>query len=118
MCKFLSNLIYEEHYSEKVCLERKNRIRLSLAAYTYEFHDDSIISDAEFDELSKKIQPKMLTGNSKLDKFFAEEFSPDTGQWIHKHPETEKLEAIYYIYKNPNNKLIRQGAKVYEYSNE
>ena len=115
MCKFVSNLSYEEHYSEKVCLERKNRIRLSLAAYAYEFKADSIMSDGEFDELASKINTKMLTGHAIMDKFFAEEFSADTGQWIHDHPELDKLEAIYLVYKNPNKKLIRCGDKVYEY---
>jgi hypothetical protein len=98
-----------------VCLERKNRIRLSLAAYSYEFKADSIMSDGEFDELAKKINPKMLTGNEMLDTFFKEHFSPDTGQWIHSHPEINKIAAIYLMYKNPNKKLVRFGAKVYEY---
>ena len=115
MCKFQSNLSYTEHYSDEVCLERKNRIRLSLAAYAYEFKSDSIMSDGDFDDLAKKINPEMKTGSDLLDNFFKTEFGPDTGQWIHLHPELDKLEAIYYMYKNQKKKLIRFGAKIYEY---
>ena len=37
--------------------EIRNRIRLSLASYSYEFHDDSLMTDAEFDKLSREINP-------------------------------------------------------------
>ena len=83
-------------YSEEI----RNRILLSVAAYAYEFEDHSIISDAEFDELSKRINPQHKTGNTMLDIFFTEEFSPDTGMWIRKHPEIFKLKHIYdTVYK-------------------
>ena len=38
--------------------EIRNRIKLSVAAYAYEFVGDSIMSDHEYDELSRKINPK------------------------------------------------------------
>lgn len=80
-------------------VEKRRRIRLSLAAYAYEFHDDPIMSDAEFDELAKNIDIRVKTGDSALDKihdeFFREEYSPDTGQWIHKHPFPGRLEWLY-----------------------
>lgn len=83
-------------YSDEI----RNRILLSVAAYSYEFEDHSIISDAEFDELSKRINPQHKTGNTMLDIFFAEEFSPDTGLWVRKHPEIFKLKHIYdTVYK-------------------
>ena len=59
--------------------EIRNRIRLSIAAYAYEFKDDQIMSDAEFDELALKIKPEEKTGNLKLDNFFKKHFQPDTG---------------------------------------
>jgi hypothetical protein len=107
-------LSYEEYYSDDVCLERRNRCRLSLAAYTYEFKAVSIMSDADYDELSKKIRKNMCTGNELMDKFFREEFSTDTGQWIHDHPELDKVAAIYYCLENKEKKLFRKGATVYE----
>lgn len=88
-------------------IERYNRIRLSIAAYAYEFKNESIMSDGEFDKLCLQINPnkstiedshdeKQIQRYDILDKFFKEEFSPDTGQWIHKHPE---LEIVAWCYK-------------------
>ena len=83
---------------EGVNQEIRNRIRLSVAAYAYEYKDDPIMSDDDFDKLAKKINPEEKTGNRKLDNFFKKEFSADTGMWIHKHPEKNKLEQIYLNY--------------------
>ena len=78
--------------------EIRNRIRLSVAAYAYEYIDDPIMSDTDFDALALKINPNENTGNRKLDNFFKKEFMPDTGMWIHKHPEKEKLKNLYMEY--------------------
>tara|TARA_B100001287_G_C22216425_1_gene314862 strand:+ start:105 stop:365 length:261 start_codon:yes stop_codon:yes gene_type:complete len=78
--------------------EIRNRIRLSVAAYAYEFVGDSIMSDQEYDELSLKINPKEKTGNDMMDKFFRTQFQPDTGMWIRTHPEIKKLEYLYKKY--------------------
>ena len=75
--------------------EIRNRIRLSLASYAYEFHDDSLMTDAEFDKLSREINPNEKTGNELIDRFFREEFVPDSGMWIRRHPELDKLKLIY-----------------------
>ena len=66
-------------------------------AYAYEFKD-SIMSDHEYDELSRKINPKEKTGNDMMDKFFRTQFQPDTGMWIRTHPEIKKLEYLYKKY--------------------
>ena len=78
--------------------EIRNRIILAVAAYAYEYMDDPIMSDTEFDQLALKINPNEKTGNRKLDNFFKKHFMPDTGMWIHQHPEKEKLEFIYKEY--------------------
>ena len=70
------------------------RIRLSVAAWTYEKYDHSIMSDADYDRMSLEVDPKITTGNRKLDKFFREQFDPSTGSWIHRHPELEKIDHI------------------------
>lgn len=75
--------------------EVRRRIRVSVAAYAYEFENDSIMSDAEFDELALSVCPELDTGNEKLDEFFRTEFDPATGQWVHKHPELEGLRTVY-----------------------
>jgi hypothetical protein len=76
--------------------ERRNRIKLSVAAYAYEFDNTSIISDADFDKLAQQINVQINTGNTVLDRFFGTEFQPDTGQWIHKHPELDKVKQLYH----------------------
>lgn len=81
--------------------EIRNRIKLSVAAYAYEFKGDSIMTDHEYDELSLKINPNEETGNDVMDKFFKTQFQPDTGMWIRSHPEIKKLEYLYKkYYKN------------------
>ena len=86
-------------------VEKRNRIRLSLAAYAYEILDHSIMSDFEYDQLSKLINPMVMTDNIVLDVFFMGKFSADTGMWIHEHPELPKLAALF-------NRL--QAAGIYE----
>jgi hypothetical protein len=78
--------------------EIRRRIKLSIAAYAYEFEDDSIISDAEFDSICLEVQPKLMTGNGKMDRFFLNHFDPSTGQWIRKHPEVHRIKELYYKY--------------------
>ena len=81
--------------------EIRNRIKLSVAAYAYEFKGDSIMTDHEYDELSLKVNPNEKTGNDMMDKFFRTQFQPDTGMWIRLHPEIKKLEYLYKkYYKN------------------
>jgi hypothetical protein len=75
------------------------RIKVAVAAYAYEVEDDPIISDEEFDRLSLTIDPEILTGNDTMDKFFREEFDPNTGSWIHKHPEKEKLKQLVKLWR-------------------
>lgn len=76
-------------------VERRNRIRLSVAAFAYECVGESIMSDAEFDALARSIRPEVMTGRFGLDAFFLSRFSPDTGMWIHQHPELSKVRDLY-----------------------
>ena len=78
--------------------EIKNRIKLSVAAYAYEFLGDSIMTDHQYDELSLKINPNEKTGNEKMDNFFKTQFEPCTGMWIRKHPEIKRLDYLYKKY--------------------
>lgn len=80
--------------------EIRNRIRLTIAAYAYEMEDNPIMTDFEFDELSRSINPKEKTGNKKLDNFFKKHFNPDTGMWIRQHPELDKVAYLYERYYN------------------
>ena len=75
--------------------ERRKRIKASLAAYAYEFLDETIMTDGDFDELLKTIDINIKTGHNTLDEFFETVFSPHTGQWIHKHPELDGIRRVY-----------------------
>jgi hypothetical protein len=83
-------------FGDKTAKQRRIRIRLTLAAYAYEFKNNSTMSDAEFDELSKQVDVFQRTGNDVLDDFFEKEFETDTGQWIQKHPDLPGVDALYF----------------------
>ena len=76
------------------------RIKLSVAAYAYEYRNDSVMSDAEFDEMSYLVDTSIATGNRKLDNFFKKHFEPATGMWVRKHPDKKGLVNIYERYYN------------------
>ena len=76
-------------------IETKNRIRLSVYAYAYEFMNDSLVDDGKFDKLSQQIKPTATTGNKRMDEFFSKEFIADSGMWIRKHPELDRVKELY-----------------------
>lgn len=83
-------------WGTQIEVERRNRIRLSVAAFAYEIVGESIMTDAEFDRLALSIRPQITTGRINLDAFFLGRFSPNTGMWIHQHPELAKVRDLYY----------------------
>ena len=83
------------------------RIKLSVAAYAYEYRNNSIMSDAEFDEMSYLVDTTIATGNRKLDNFFKKHFEPATGMWVRKHPDKRGLVNIYERYYNKGNYYVR-----------
>ena len=78
--------------------EIRNRILVSVAAYAYEYLNAPIMSDADFDTLAQQIDITKQTGNKTLDTFFEKYFTPDSGMWVHKHPEKSKLKYLYEEY--------------------
>jgi len=86
--------------------ETRNRIRVAVAAYAYEFENDPIMSDAEFDKLAESIDTETATGNPDLDHFFWTFFSPITGMWVREHPEIDGLRRIYQtIFNRPDPEI-------------
>ena len=81
--------------------EIRNRILVSVAAYAYEYLNSPIMSDSEFDTLAQQIDLTQDTGNKKMDDFFKNNFNADSGMWIHKHPEKNKLKYLYDNYYKP-----------------
>jgi len=87
------------HRPTEVEVEIRNRIRLSLAAYEYELGPFKChgleMTDGAWDRLALSIRPDMTTGHEVIDKFFKEVFGPDTGCWVRRHPELDKLINLY-----------------------
>lgn len=87
-------------WGSEVEREVHRRIQIAVAAYAYEIADKPICSDMMFDWMASKIQKNLGTGHPVLDEFFAAEFSPMTGMWIHQHPELAGIEQIFTRYYN------------------
>lgn len=82
------------YYRTKSEIETHRRIKLSMAAYAYEILNRPIIDDHMFDSEAKKVDLNISTNRPDLDNWFRENFQPDTGQWIYKHPELDKIASL------------------------
>jgi NAD-dependent DNA ligase len=102
--------MHARKYNPIVDAETRLRIKVALYAYTYEYEAVSLVSDGEFDELCSRINLEISTRRPDLDKWFRENFSAYTGQWIHNHPELHKLKQIYEAYYK-NGKKSRPNRK-------
>tara|TARA_Y100000004_G_C8755801_1_gene344378 strand:+ start:340 stop:603 length:264 start_codon:yes stop_codon:yes gene_type:complete len=78
--------------------EIRNRILISVYAYAYEFLNESLIDDYEYDKLAQEIDVNVSTNNMMLDKFFKDCYVSYSGSWILNHPEIEKIREIYNKY--------------------
>ena len=85
----------EDWYPTPLEIERRRRIQVAVWAYAYELEDDSIVSDAVFDETCRQIDVSMDTDRPDLDLWFTMNFNPSTGMWVHNHPDLPKLREIY-----------------------
>ena len=88
----MRSLFYNASRAEK---ERRKRINVALWAYAYEIMDEPMVSDFTFDTLCHKIDLSIATNRPDLDEWFCRNFNPDTGQWIHKHPELKRIGELY-----------------------
>lgn len=94
----LEDFYIDSKWGNEVEKQTRLRIQLSVYAYAYEVKDTSLIDDHKYDKLSLEVNPTIETGNKKLDDFFKKEFDPSTGQWIHKHPELDKVVELFSKY--------------------
>lgn len=81
-------------WGSDVEIERRRRIHIAAYAYAYEIENAPIVDDATFDAEALLIRPDVKTGRADLDEFFRSKFAPHTGQWIHEHPEKDKLKRV------------------------
>lgn len=77
------------------CEETRLRIRLSVAAWAYEVHADPLMSDAEFDDLSLRVDLSKATSRPDMDEWFRQNFVPHSGVWVRSHPDQNGLETVY-----------------------
>jgi hypothetical protein len=96
-----------------VCPETRLRVRLTAWAYAYEFENDSLVSDAEFDAACREVDLTVRTARPDLDEWWIDNFDPSTGQWIHSHPELDRARNLYWrlkSYQQPKPKPRRAVA--------
>jgi hypothetical protein len=85
--------LFWQPWGTPVEIERRRRIRLSVWAYAYEIVGEPIVEDWRFDIEAYASDPTIITG--RLDDWWRASFQPFTGQWIHSHPETDRLTRLY-----------------------
>ena len=89
-------------------VEKKRRIQVAIWACAYEIYNTSLVSDQKFDETCLLIDASKRTDRPDLDDWFKDQFHPDTGQWIYKHPELDRImvitKSILTHYNNNTNK--------------
>jgi hypothetical protein len=78
-----------------VSKEIAKRIKLAVAAYAYEYGDNPVMSDGEFDKLAMEVDLSIKTGNNIMDDFFKTNFDAFTGAWVRSHPDIVGLKRIY-----------------------
>lgn len=75
-------------------VERRRRILLSVAAYSYEVLNEPLMSDADFDAECLRVDLSVATGNAEMDSWFRKHFEPCTGMWVRLHPNLARLDQI------------------------
>lgn len=75
--------------------ERQRRVNIALWAYAYEVEFSPLVSDAVYDHAARQIDLSQATDRPDLDAWFREHFDPSTGMWVHRHPELDKLAALW-----------------------
>lgn len=96
----MKNLFSTKQWGSLIEIERKHRIDVAVWAYSYEYMNDSLVSDEVFDKTCLAIDKNISTGNTVMDNFFSEKFESYTGSWVVEHPELKKLHRIYEIKKS------------------
>lgn len=84
----------KSRWGSPVEIERKRRINVAVWAYAYEFLNTSLVSDEDFDQECQLVNVSMATGNIRHDAFFRRHFKPDTGLWVHQHPNKARLREL------------------------
>jgi hypothetical protein len=74
--------------------QKKLRIRAAIFAHAYEYYNESLVDDFEYDALARQIDVSISTDRPDLDKWFKENYGDHTGSWVHSHPERKRIDEI------------------------
>lgn len=80
-----------------------------MAAYAYEIMNKPIMTDSEFDTLNRSIDLSIATRRPDLDKWFKENWSSNTGAWIWKHPDLERIAGLVEANNESKDKYDSAG---------
>lgn len=83
------------HHRTKTEKEVWRRTKIAVWAYAYEIENKSLVSDERFDAECRLVDLSVSTTRPDMDEWWRREFQPDTGMWIHNHPELGKIKMIY-----------------------
>ncbi len=75
-------------------IETHRRIKLAVWAYAYEVLDEPLVEDHVFDREALLVDLTINTTRPEMDRWFRKEFVPDSGVWIHRHPDLEGIKRI------------------------
>lgn len=76
-------------------IETRRRIRIAVWAYAYEILNAPVVCDAQFDIECQLVDLRVETDRLDLDYWFHANFDPCTGQWIHIHPDLNKIAQLH-----------------------
>lgn len=82
-------------WGNPVEIETHRRVMLTVAAYAYEIASTQIMTDAEYDAMSRAVDLSINTTRPDLDAWWRQNFDPSTGMWIRQHPEIDRVRAMY-----------------------
>jgi len=71
------------------------RTTVAYMAFLYEIKFDSPMPDLEWDALALKVDVTQSSGDIELDKWYKENYDPNTGSWIYSHPHKDQFEEYY-----------------------
>lgn len=74
--------------------EKGLRIRLAVWALAYERYNHSFVPDDVYDQMSLKVDLSTPTDRPDLDEWYSNNFNVSTGQWVHTHPEIDRLHML------------------------
>lgn len=95
-----------------ICFDQKwLRIKVALAAYAYEILNTSVISDSQYDHYSSLINIAQSTDNKELDLWFKNNYTKESGMWIHRYLNKERLHNMKPILKAKHIKVLKNIVK-------